>query len=102
MKLIIAEKPDQGSTLASIFKFKKQNGFIEVFPNEIFPEGAYVTWAIGHVCQLVSPEKYQQGWKKWSLDNLPIIPEQFDYEVTKDKAKQFAVIKKLVSDPRVT
>ncbi|MEH7335910.1 DNA topoisomerase III [Neobacillus drentensis] len=102
MKLIIAEKPDQGSTLASIFKHKKQNGFIEIFPNELFSNGAYVTWAIGHICQLVPPEKYQPGWKKWSLDNLPIIPEQFEYEVTKDKAKQFAIIKKLVSNPAVT
>ncbi|WP_066061208.1 DNA topoisomerase III [Neobacillus soli] len=102
MKLIIAEKPDQGSTLASIFKHKKQKGFIEIFPNDVFPKGAYVTWAIGHVCQLVSPEKYQQGWKKWSLDNLPIIPEHFEYEVTKDKASQFAVIKKLVTNPAVS
>jgi DNA topoisomerase-3 len=102
MKLIIAEKPDQGSTLASIFKHKKQKGFIEIFPNDVFIKGAYVTWAIGHICQLVSPEKYQQGWKKWSLDNLPIIPEQFQYEVTKDKANQFAVIQKLVSNPAVT
>ncbi len=102
MQVIIAEKPDQGSTLASIFKHKKQNGFIDIFPNEVFPKGAVVTWAIGHVCQLVAPEKYNPGWKKWSLDNLPIIPEQFEYEVTKDKAKQFAVIKKLVSNPGVT
>ncbi|MBS4215936.1 MULTISPECIES: DNA topoisomerase III [Neobacillus] len=102
MKLIIAEKPDQGSTLASIFKHKRQNGFIEIFPNELFPDGGYVTWAIGHICQLVQPEKYQPEWKKWSLTNLPIMPEQFNYEVTKDKAKQFAVIKKLVSDPQVT
>ncbi|MFC4800520.1 DNA topoisomerase III [Neobacillus sp. GCM10023253] len=102
MKLIIAEKPDQGSTLASIFKHKRQNGFIEIFPNELFPDGGYVTWAIGHICQLVQPEKYQPEWKKWSLTNLPIIPEHFNYEVTKDKAKQFAVIKKLVSDPQVT
>lgn len=102
MKVVIAEKPDQGSALASVFEHRKQNGFIEVFPNDVFQNGAYVTWAIGHICQLVPPEKYQQVWKKWSLDNLPIIPEQFEYEVTKDKAKQFATIKKLVSDPQVT
>ncbi|WP_462411964.1 DNA topoisomerase III [Neobacillus sp. Marseille-QA0830] len=102
MKLIIAEKPDQGSTLASVFKHKRQNGFIEVYPNELFPEGAFVTWAIGHICQLVQPEKYRQDWKKWSLDNLPMIPEHFEYEVTKDKYKQYEVIKKLVSDSRVS
>jgi DNA topoisomerase III len=102
MKLIIAEKPDQGTTLASIFKNKKQNGFIEIFPNETFPNGAYVTWAIGHLCQLVNPETYEPGWKKWSLDNLPMIPTQFQYEVTKDKVKQFSVIQKLVNNPAVT
>ncbi len=102
MKLIIAEKPDQGSTLASIFNNKKQNGFIEIYPNDTFPRGAYVTWAIGHLCQLVAPEKYEPSWKKWSLDNLPIIPEHFKYEVTKDKQKQFAVIKKLAANPAVT
>jgi DNA topoisomerase III len=102
MKLIIAEKPDQGTTLASIFKNKKQNGFIEIFPNETFPNGAYVTWAIGHLCQLVNPETYEPGWKKWSLDNLPMIPAQFQYEVTKDKVKQFSVIQKLVNNPAVT
>jgi len=102
MKIIIAEKPDQGTTLASIFKTKKHNGYIEVFPNELFPQGAYVTWAIGHICQLVSPEKYQPEWKKWSLENLPMIPEQFEYEVTRDKAKQFTIIKKLVEKPEVT
>jgi DNA topoisomerase III len=102
LKLIIAEKPDQGSTLASVFKHKKQNGFIEILPNEFFPNGAYVTWAIGHICQLIAPEKYQSEWKKWSIETLPIIPTQFEYEVTKDKAKQFTIIKKLISDPQIS
>lgn len=103
MKLIIAEKPDQGSTLASVFKnIKRQNGFIEIPANHVFTDGAYVTWAIGHLCQLVSPEKYQTSWKKWSFETLPMIPKQFEYEVTKDKFKQFSVIKKLAADPRIT
>ncbi|MCQ6277840.1 DNA topoisomerase III [Bacillus sp. EB600] len=102
MELIIAEKPDQGATLASIFKHKRQSGYIQILPNEIFTNGAYVTWAIGHLCQLVPPERYQPEWKKWSIDSLPMIPNQFQYEVTKDKAKQFAIIKKLVSDNNVT
>lgn len=102
MKLIIAEKPDQGLTLASVFKMKKQQGFIEVQPNDIFPDGAIVTWAVGHVCQLVSPEKYNSSWKKWSLEMLPMIPNQFEYEVTRDKSKQFAIIKKWIQDPRIT
>ncbi|MDQ0272036.1 DNA topoisomerase III [Cytobacillus purgationiresistens] len=102
MKLIIAEKPDQGLTLASVFRMKKQQGYVEIMPNDIFPDGAYVTWAVGHLCQLSSPEKYEAKWKKWSLDTLPIIPEQFKYEVTKDKAKQFNIIKKLLAAPQLT
>lgn len=102
MKLIIAEKPDQGATVASVFKHKRQNGYIHIFPNDVFPNGAYVTWAIGHLCQLIPPEKYQPEWKKWSIDTLPMIPEQFQYEVTKDKSKQYAVIKKLLFDENVS
>lgn len=102
MKLIIAEKPDQARTLASVFKNKKAQGYIEIMPNDIFPNGAYMTWAIGHLCELVPPEKYNPDWKKWSLATLPMIPSQFQYQVSKDKVKQFAIIKKLVDDPRVT
>jgi DNA topoisomerase III len=102
MKLIVAEKPDQGRTLASVFKTKKREGFIEILPNDIFPKGAYVSWAIGHLTELSAPEKYNPGWKKWSLETLPIIPDQFKYEVVKSKAKQFSIIKKLATDPQVS
>lgn len=101
MKLIIAEKPDQGSTLAAQFKTKKQQGYIEIMPNELFPDGAYVTWAVGHLCQLVSPETYHSKWKKWSMETLPMIPEKFQYEVTRQKAKQFNVVKTLLRKPDV-
>ncbi|WP_249595762.1 DNA topoisomerase III [Peribacillus frigoritolerans] len=101
MKLIIAEKPDQGSTLAAQFKTKKQQGYIEIMPNELFPDGAYVTWAVGHLCQLVSPETYHSKWKKWSMETLPMIPEKFQYEVTRQKAKQFNVVKTLLRKAEV-
>ncbi len=102
MKVIIAEKPDQGATLASIFQTKKHQGYIEIFPNELFPKGAYMTWAIGHLLQLVPPERYRPEWKQWKLEALPIIPESFQYEVEKAKAKQFAIVKELLRKPEVT
>lgn len=102
MKLIIAEKPDQGLTLASVYKMKKKQGYIEVLPNEVFPKGAYVTWAIGHITQLIPPEKYDSNWKKWSLQTLPMLPAQFQYEVSKDKWKQYMIVKQLIEDPNVT
>lgn len=102
MKLIIAEKPDQGRTLASPFQSVKRDGFLEITPNRLFPDGAYVTWAIGHLTQLASPEAYKGAWKSWSLDTLPIIPEKFQYEVAKTKSKQFNLVKKLLRDSKVT
>lgn len=102
MKVIIAEKPDQASKLASPFKHKKQQGYIEIFPNSMFPKGAFATWAVGHICELVSPEEYNPQWKRWSVKTLPIIPDKFRYQVMKSKAKQFAIIKQLLRRTDVT
>ncbi|MBO1510328.1 DNA topoisomerase III [Metabacillus bambusae] len=101
MKVIIAEKPDQASTLCAQFQRVKRDGYFEVKPNELFPNGAYCTWAIGHLTQLSAPEAYKSEWKKWSLTMLPIIPDKFKYEVTKSKAKQFNIVKQLLKDPAV-
>ncbi|MDG5789560.1 DNA topoisomerase III [Evansella sp. AB-P1] len=96
MKLIIAEKPDQGSKLASPFSHQKKTGYIEISPNQVFPKGALCTWAVGHLCELVPPEEYDNKWKKWSLDALPIIPSKFNHRVSRSKWKQFNIIKGLV------
>lgn len=96
MKLIIAEKPDQGAKLAAPFPHKKRQGYIEISPTSLFPDGAFVTWAVGHVCELVPPEAYNPAWKRWSKQTLPIIPEQFQYRVMRAKSKQFSVIKQLL------
>lgn len=102
MKVVIAEKPDQASKLAAPFKPKKQQGFLEVPPQQAFPKGAYFTWAVGHICELLSPEEYNPSWKRWSLGTLPMVPDQFKYKVMKSKAKQFQVIKQLLKKPEVT
>ncbi len=96
MKLIIAEKPDQGLKLAAPFSYTKKDGYVEIPPNQWFPEGALLTWAIGHLCELVPPEEYDPKWKKWSLETLPIIPNHFQHRVTKSKWKQFNIIKGFV------
>lgn len=96
MKIIIAEKPDQATKLAAPFSFIKKPGYFEIKPNSYFPNGALITWAIGHLCELIPPEEYNPSWKKWSLDTLPIIPDRFEYRVTKSKIKQFNIIKSLM------
>lgn len=102
MKLIIAEKPDQALALVAQFKTKKQTGCIFIEPNKWFPKGGYCTWAVGHLLQLSPPESYYPAWKKWSLTNLPIIPERFQYEVVQSKNKQFQIIKMLLLKKEVT
>ncbi|MET3195381.1 DNA topoisomerase III [Bacillus sp. OAE603] len=102
MKLIIAEKPDQGLKLAAPFQFQKKKGYLIIQPNEFFPKGAYLTWAIGHLCELLSPEEYDEKWKKWSLTTLPIIPNRFQHKVTKGKYDQFSIIKNLVHTDEVS
>jgi DNA topoisomerase III len=102
MKVVIAEKPDQGATLAKPFPHRKRQGYIEIQSNDVFPKGAYITWAVGHLFQLQAPEKYESRWKKWTLEDLPIIPQRFQYELQRAKAKQFAVIKELLKKSEVT
>ncbi|MBU8908955.1 DNA topoisomerase III [Desertibacillus haloalkaliphilus] len=101
MKVIIAEKPDQGAKLAAPYRHKKKQGYIEIEANETFPTGALLTWAVGHLCELKAPEHYDSKWKKWSLETLPIIPERFHHQVMKSKWKQFSVIKSLLQRAEV-
>lgn len=95
--LIVAEKPDQGAKLAAPFPHKKMKGYIKIGSNNIFPKGAYLTWAVGHLCELVPPEEYDSKWKRWSLDTLPILPNSFQYRVKRDKWNQFKIIKELLN-----
>ncbi|MDB5085897.1 MAG: topoisomerase, partial [Bacilli bacterium] len=97
MIIIIAEKPDQGAKIAAPFPHKKKQGFIEVAPADLFPQGAIVTWAVGHLCELAEPEKYDSVYKKWSLGSLPIIPDKFKHQVIRSKSKQFTLIKSLIT-----
>lgn len=96
MKLIIAEKPDQGLKLAAPFSPKKRDGYVEIPPQPMFPGGALLTWAVGHLCELLSPEEYDPSWKRWSLQTLPILPDRFQHKVSKSKWKQFKIVKELI------
>ncbi|WLR43073.1 DNA topoisomerase III [Bacillus carboniphilus] len=102
MKIVIAEKPDQAAKLAAPFNHKKKIGYYEITPNELFPQGAQITWAIGHLCELKPPEEYKPEWKKWDINRLPIMPDKFQYKVSKNKYKQFKTIKDLLKQPSVT
>jgi DNA topoisomerase-3 len=94
MTVILAEKPDQARKLASPFPHSRQKSHITIQNCSQFPKGAVVVWAIGHLVQLVNPETYDPIWKKWNLNQLPLIPDSFKYEVVKSKAGHFKEVKK--------
>ncbi|WP_085523015.1 type IA DNA topoisomerase [Tuberibacillus sp. Marseille-P3662] len=98
MVVILAEKPDQARKLAAPFTHKKGNGFLTIDACKEFPEGAKVTWAIGHLVELKTPGEYDASWGKWSLEQLPMMPERFEYKVMSDKNKQFKVVKELLNE----
>lgn len=94
LTLILAEKPSQAQAYAESFgKFSKKDGYIILNPsNDI------ITWGFGHLIELASPEEYRDEWKKWSIEELPIIPQNFKFKVGQGKAKQFNVVKKLLNE----
>lgn len=100
---ILAEKPSQARAYADAFKIKKkEKTFIELEPCSTFPNGAVITWAVGHLVELKEPKEYQKEWEKWSLGSLPIIPQKFEDKVVSKMYTQFHAVKKIFNDPQVT
>ena len=97
--LILAEKPSQAKAYAEAFQHtNKKEGYIEVTDHRFFDDKACVTWGYGHLVELVSPEQYNEAWKQWKLEQLPMFPDHFQFQVSKDKKKQFNIAKKLLND----
>lgn len=91
MKVVLAEKPSVARELAQCLGCKtRRDGYLE-------GNGYQVTWAFGHLVALKDPEDYDPALKPWTLETLPIIPEQFGLKPTGDKQArhQFSVIKQL-------
>ena len=60
-----------------------------------------ITWAVGHLVELLEPQEYDSKWKKWSLDTLPVIPESFQYKPISKTKKQLSIIRKLLQDKSI-
>ena len=96
MKLIICEKPSVGIAIASALGIEtKKDGYME-------SEDFLVSWCIGHLAELSAPSCYGKCYEKWSLEALPILPETWQLTVSKDKEKQFSVLKELLFKSDVT
>lgn len=94
---IIAEKPSQAKEYANAYKIiKKTKHYIQIGTDDVLPNGAFITWGIGHLVELQPPAYYNEKYKKWDLNNLPIAPDFFSYTVTADKKKHFYEVKNLL------
>lgn len=88
--IVLAEKPSVGRDLARVLKCnRKNNGYIE-------GQKYIVTWGLGHLVTLAEPEKYNQKYKSWNLEDLPMLPSNMKLEVIKRSKKQFYTVKNLM------
>ena len=95
MKLVIAEKPSVAMSLAAVLGAnEKKDGYLE-------GGGYLVSWCVGHLLELAQPEAYGEQYAKWRYGDLPILPEEWKYEVPKDKKKQLDLLCRLMKDKRV-
>jgi len=89
--LILTEKPSVARDFAKALGVKgKKDGYLE---NEDY----IITWAVGHLVELFEPQDYDPKWKKWRLENLPIIPSRFQYKPIPKTQKQLKIIFRLLS-----
>ncbi|HDR4589473.1 TPA: DNA topoisomerase 3 [Bacillus cytotoxicus] len=95
--LLIAEKPDAAKLMAKPFPHEKKQGYIEVKPNEMMKRGGIISFAFGHLVSLANPEEFDEKYKKWSLDTLPITPDDIPLRPIKGKEKQLKLIKELAN-----
>ena len=85
--LFIAEKPSVAQEFAKALKLntKRRDGYLE-------SDEAIVTWCVGHLVTMSYPEEYDPALRRWNLQTLPFIPEEFKYEVIPSVAKQFQIV----------
>ena len=89
--LVIAEKPSVAQSYAkNLSAYKREDGYLE-------GESCIVSWCLGHLAEYAQPEEYDSKYEKWQFDDLPILPEAWKLKVSKDKKKQFEVIKTLMN-----
>jgi DNA topoisomerase III len=96
MRLIVAEKPSVGRDIAgALGRHRRGKG-------ALVGDGWTVTWALGHLAELAPPDAYDERYKKWRLETLPILPERFKVQISSGTREQFTAVRDLLRDPGVT
>ena len=89
-KLVICEKPSVAQSIGKVLGASKRcDGYLE-------GGGYIVSWCVGHLVELAQPEAYGETYAKWRLEDLPILPEKWQYQVSPSTKKQFQVLKGLM------
>ena len=95
-KLVICEKPSVAKSIASALGVtSRADGYFE-------GGGWLISWCIGHLVGLADAAAYDDRYKKWRYEDLPILPNPFRYMVSEDKAAQFRILRSLMERPDVT
>ena len=90
-RLVIAEKPSVGVSLAAVLGAKdRKDGYIE-------DRDYIVSWGFGHLAELANADSYDEKYAKWRYDDLPIVPANWKYKIPRDKYSQFETLKKLMN-----
>ena len=93
--LVIAEKPSVARSIAGVLgATEKHDGYLQ-------GGGYIVTWCVGHLVSMCDAGSYDERFKKWRYEDLPILPEEWKYTVPAEKKKQFDVIRELTQRPDV-
>lgn len=96
MILVIAEKPSVGAAIGKVLgASSRKDGYLE-------GNNYIVSWCVGHLVGLANASSYDERFAKWRYSDLPIVPDEWLFEVPKDKQKQFKVLRDLMRDKRVT
>ena len=95
-KLVICEKPSVAQSVGKVLGAAKRcDGYLE-------GAGFIVSWCVGHLVELAQPEAYGETYAKWRLEDLPILPEKWRYQVSASTKKQFQILRELMKREDVT
>ena len=96
LKLVIAEKPSVAKTIAGVLGANEKNkGYYS-------GNGYFVSWCIGHLISLADAAAYNERYHKWNYEDLPIVPQEWQYRIAQDKEQQFSIVKDLMHRAEVT
>ncbi len=95
-RLVVCEKPSVAKSIAAVLDAKKrEDGFL-------MGNGFIVSWCFGHLAELADADAYDEKYGKWRLEDLPILPETWQYTVARDKQKQLDLLRSLMNRDEVS